>query len=138
MCKIVHVAVQIVNECIKKNIPIDYFKVQKLSYLCQIEHLKKYNVPLAPEEVMNWSCGAGFREIYAYFKKNGYLSKDEEITIPINKQLDLLTFEKETIDLVIEKYAQMSFEEIKLLYAHKDVDIGQVISLEVIKKSIGI
>ena len=41
MCKIVHVAVEIVNTCIDKNISIDYFKVQKLAYLCQCRHLCK-------------------------------------------------------------------------------------------------
>lgn len=134
MCKIVHVAIHIVNECIKRDIEIDYFKVQKLAYCSQGWHLKKYDVPLAPEAALNWSCGAGFKEIYAFFKTNNLID-EKKLTNPINKKLDLLSFEKETIDCVIDKYADLPFNELKSLYTYEQIAIGEVIPNDIIKDS---
>ncbi len=135
MCKIVHVAVHIINQCIEKDIPIDYYKTQKLAYLCQIEHLKKHDVPLAPESVWNWSCGAGFKEIYAFFKTNG-IKENDNINASINKVLDLLLFEKETINFVIDTYAHLPFEEIKSMYKYDGVPIGEIVTIDLVRKLI--
>lgn len=113
MCKIVHVAAYIVDECIDNDIPINYYKVQKLAYLSQCRHLGKYGVPLAPETVWNWSCGAGFKEIYHFFSDNDLL--DGDITKPFDKELDLLFFEKDTINSVLDDYGGMSFEDLTAL-----------------------
>ena len=135
MCKIVHVATQIINQCIARNISIDYYRTQKLAYLCQVEHLKKYDVPLAPELIWNWSCGAGFKEIYAFFKTNGMKEKDN-IKTSIKKSLDLLSFERETIDFVIDTYAHLPFEKIQSMYKYDGVTIGEIVSIDLIKKVI--
>lgn len=111
MCKIVHVAEQIINRSIDKNISIDYFKVQKLAYLCQAYHLQKHGVALAPEKVYRWTCGAAFKEIYTYFNNTGLIVKNEIIDrIPNAKEL--LFFEQESVDYIVDKFACLDFEQI--------------------------
>jgi len=136
VCKIVHVAVQIVNDCIDRNIPINYLKVQKLAYLCQSFHLQKYGVPLAPEDTLNWSCGASYKEIYAFFKLNDLL--EDSLTEHIDKNVDLLSFERETINYIINTYALRSFEELrdftKIDTLFSSDNIGEIISTSSIKE----
>lgn len=136
MCKIVHVAVEIVNTCIDKHISIDYFKVQKLAYLCQCRHLFKYHVPLAPEQVWNWSCGAGFKEIYRFFNELNLTSGN--ITNRINKETHLLFFEKETVNEVLSQYGEKDFTSLTHLTksdpVFSEIPIGSEVPINKITK----
>ena len=66
MARVTRVAAEIIYICKDNNIDINYYKVQKLAYLCQCVNYGKYNVPLCPESIWNWNYGGGFKEIYAF------------------------------------------------------------------------
>ena len=111
MCKIVHIAEQIVNKCVENKIAIDYFKTQKLAFLCYAYHLKKNDVPIAPERALRWTCGAAYKEIYTYFNKNDLL-KVTNIQSKIPNTKNLLFFEQESVDYIVDKYAPLDFKQI--------------------------
>ena len=149
-----HAAIYIVNTCLENNISISYNKLQKLLYLCQGLHLKKYNVPLCPEDVYKWSYGGGIKEVYHYFNKktsiknwktfhnniiNDFYYVDLILSKSINKEIDILSFEKETINQVLNTFG--SFDFFELLYLHKqgdileNINIGTIINNNLIKKN---
>ena len=143
MARVIRVAAEIMLKCKENNIDIEYYKVQKLAYLCQCVHYGKYNVPLCPENIWNWTYGGGFKEIYAFFKTNNInkscdnssISQLERIIDKIEDEIDiLLEYEKETINFVINKYANMNFDELKELVLndiiYKDIEIGNRVKLE--------
>ena len=59
----INAGVEFINTCLDQNIPITYFKLQKLLYLCQGLYLKTYGVPLFPENFFNWSLGPGIKPV---------------------------------------------------------------------------
>ena len=140
MALIKSVAIEIAIECKKRNIDIDYFKLQKLAYLSQCVHYELYNVPLSPEKIINDSGGPRYNEIYVFFNKyepsftlkNTTINKLEKYRDLIN--YDLLMFEKATINFVIDNFAEKSvkhlIETTKLDPYIKSLNIGDRIYLD--------
>ena len=144
MARVVRIATEIMLNCKENNIDINYYKLQKLAYICQCVHYGRFNVPLCPENIYNWTNGGGFKEIFAYFNSNNINYACDNINISMLERMineldytgyyGLLYFEKETIDFVIDKYAYMSFETLKALVLndtlYKNINIGDRVKLE--------
>ena len=143
MARVVRVTTEIMLKCKENNVDIDYFKLQKLVYLCQYVHYGRFNVPLCPENIYNWTNGGGFKEIYAFFKINNIYESCDNINISmLERQIDkleninhnILSFEKETINFVLNNYANMNFEILKELVLndplYKNINIGDRVDLE--------
>ena len=64
------------------------------------------------------------------------MKEKDNIKTSIKKSLDLLSFERETIDFVIDTYAHLPFEKIQSMYKYDGVTIGEIVSIDLIKKVI--
>lgn len=145
MAKALRVAMEIVDLCAEKNYELDYFKLQKLTCLCQLAHYSKHQVSLSPEKMNYWTLGPSYKEIYSYFCKMNYIDKNKitnDMVRKINKEKhcigELLYFERQTINYVIEEYADKNLEDLVNLCINDDlyrkIDHGDVIELHKLNK----
>lgn len=113
-----YVALELAVGCEELGInDLEYFKLQKLVYICQCVHFKRFGVPLFPEKLYKSSSGAYLKELYLFFVKyeDSFIFKDDsldKIKQWCNNVTDTLIFERETIIFVLKNYGNKSVNEL--------------------------
>jgi uncharacterized phage-associated protein len=77
---------------------ISPLKLQKLVYYAQAWHYTLFNKPLFNEDIEAWRHGPAIRSLYHRFEK---YTRIDSIDIS-NEQLEQISFEEDTLDLLIE------------------------------------
>jgi len=141
MCKSVELGKIIINMCLENQYELNTSKLQKLLYFMQKLHLKKYNTPLFPENIIAWVCGPAIDEIHKYFFQY-HLGFSKENRQP--EKLAILDAEKPIICHVLSEYGTKSPMEMiqlsKLEPSWKQIwddgnGNGKIIPIELLQES---
>lgn len=137
MCKACEVGKHVVNICVERKYSINTAKLQKLLTLMHGYHLKSYNEPLFPENIVLWPCGVAIKEVDEKFRE--FAKSFPQDKLPA--LLALLESEETVIEKVIDEFGNKDVFNINadsrlkmLSEGYSPERKGEVIDNEKIKK----
>ena len=115
MCKAADVAKYITNYCVENKYQINYYKTQKLAFLCNLFQLRKLGNLMITQDLLNWACGVAYADVYRAFDDAGISTTDLIITSGFdNFESDKMvtSYEKNIINIIIKQFGQLDIQEL--------------------------